>query len=119
MSSSLKERIIIALLMGVLCFMSLCVAYKLLFYREDWLLCSLISAISYSIGYFLSETIAQEIVDASMKDVIHIEILIASVVTVVISFITGIILNLSDWYSIVLDTCIPFILSLLINNKYD
>lgn len=118
MSSSLKKRIISALLIGVIIFMFLCVMNKLFVYREDWLPCSLMCAISWSIGQFVSKTIAEETIDESINFVIFFEALILFGVALVMAFITGVIIRLSNWDYVVSNTCIPFAVSLLINNKW-
>lgn len=118
MSNSLKERIISALLVGVIFFMFLCVMYKLFDYREDWLPYSLMWAISWSIGHFVSKTMAEATANESIIKVILFEALISFVVALVMSFITGVIISLSNWDYIVSNTCVPFAVSLLINNKW-
>lgn len=117
MSNSLKERIISALLVGVIFFMFLCVMYKLFDYREDWLPYSLMWTISWSIGFFVSETMAEATADESIIKVIFYEVVILFVVALVMSFITGVIISLSNWNYVVSNTCIPFAASLLINDK--
>ncbi len=116
MSSSLKERIISALSFGVIFFIFLCVMYKLFDYREDWLPFSLMWAISWSIGHFVSKTIAEETADESI--IIFFEALISFVVALVMLFITRVIISLSNWDYVVSNTCAPFLVSLLINNKW-
>lgn len=118
MSNSLKERIIIALLVGVIFFIVLCVMYKLFDYREDWLPYSLMWAISWSIGHFVSKTMAEATADESIIKVIFYEVVILFVVALVMSLITGVIISLSNWYDVVYNTCIPFAVALLINNKW-
>lgn len=118
MSNSLKERIISALLVGVIFFMFLCVMYKLFDYREDWLPYSLMWAISWSIGHFVSKTMAEATADESIIKVIFYEVVILFVVALVMSFITGVIISLSNWDYVVSNTCIPFAVSLLVNNKW-
>lgn len=118
MSNSLKKRIFTALLVGVIFFMFLCVIYKLLDYRDDWLTYSLMWAISWSIGLFVSETIAKAIADESIIKVIFYEVAISFVVALVMSFITGVIISLSNWDYVVSNTCIPFAAALLVNTKW-
>ena len=113
MSNSLKKRIIIALLVGFILFMIFCVKNKLFDYREDWLIYSLMWSISSSIGYFVSKTIAKA---TSGKHLIFFEALISFFVALVMLFIIGVILSLSNWDYIVSNTCIPFTVSLFINN---
>ena len=119
MSSSLKERIISALLVGIILFMFCCVMYKFFAYREDWLPYSLMWAISWSIGHFVSKTMAETMADESIIKVILFEALILFVVALVMLFITGVIISLSNWDYVVSNTCVPFAVSLLINNKWE
>lgn len=118
MSSSLKERIVNALLIGVSFFIYLSVIYKLFDYREDWLTFSIMWSISWAIGYFVSKTLAEVTADESIIKVILFEALISFVVALVMSFIIGVIIRLSNWDYVVSNICFPFTVSLLINNKW-
>lgn len=118
MSNSLKERVISALEVGIMLFMALCVIYKLFYYREDWFAFSLMWAISWTIGHFVSKSMAEVTADVGIIKVIFFEALISFVVALVMSFITGVIISLSNWDYVVSNTCVPFAVSLLINNKW-
>lgn len=118
MSYSLKERIITALLLGVTSFMLLSVIYKLLFCSEDWLSISLMWAISYSLGFFVSKTMIEMTAKEGIIQVLLYEVVIILFVALVMSFIIGVIINLSNWDYVVINTCIPFAIALLTNNKW-
>ncbi len=124
MSNSLKKRITRALLVGGVCFMIICNMYKLFNYREDWFSVSLMWAISWSIAYFVSRTIAEAatIVEAAkgkkMISIIILEAVILFFVALVVTFITGVIIGLSNWDYVVSNTCFPFALSLLVHNEW-
>lgn len=118
MSNSLKERIISTLLVSVTFFMANYIMYKLFDCREKWLTYSLMEAISWAIGDFVSRTISE--VTANKIKVILFEVLISFVVALVMLFITRVISSVSNWYwyDIVLNIYVPFQVSLLINNRW-
>ncbi len=117
MSSSLKERIIGALFVGGLFFMMMCVLYKLVDYREDWLSYSAMWSISWAIGHFIAKTIAL-LENQGIGKLLLLEVIIVFLVVVVMAFIMGVIIELPTWKDIVCQTCIPLGASLLINNKW-
>ncbi len=117
MSNSLKERIIIALVAGVTFFL-VSVTFILFDYKEDWFLCSLMGAISCSTAYFVSTTIAEARADESIIKLILYKALISFFVALVMSFITGVLISLSNWGYWVYNACVPFTVSLLVFNTW-
>lgn len=118
MSSSLKERIINALLVGVLFFMTLCVISNLIFYREDWLSYSAMWAICWAIGHFVGNSFSLILTDESVMKILIYELALIFLLGVIVAFIVGILMNLPTWKDILANTCIPFAVAFLINTKW-
>ena len=114
--SSLKERIFGVLLECVICFVSFTVISKLLFNNEDWLIHSIMWSIFVPIGDFVSDTVAKITANKNIREKIFFKVIISIAVIFVVLFITGVILNLSNWYYIARNTCIPFTIPMLISN---
>ena len=84
-------------------FMVYTIIFKLIFYRYDWLVFSLGCTIFATMGYIVAKLIRDKLFQMS----------IAVIFTVVLIFITGVILN-KDWWYVFETTCIPFTLALLL-----
>ena len=118
MSSSLKERIISALLVGVLFFMMLCITNKLIDYREDWLSYSAMWAICWAIGHFVGESFSLILTDESIGKILIYELALIFCLGLIVAFIVGILMNLPTWKDTLANICIPFAVAFLINTKW-
>lgn len=117
MSKSLKKLLVKALLLGAIFFMGLSVYYKLFDYKEGWFTYSLMMSVSWAIGYFVSKTISENM-NKGIIEVIFVEVVISFCVIVVMLFIIGVIISLPHWKYVFANTCVPFVISLLLNNKW-
>lgn len=76
-------------------------------------------SITHLIGYNISNAITDALAKDGMKkkDILKIALIFDAIilcfVVSLMTFILGVIINLSNWYYIVFDTCFPFALSLL------
>ena len=117
MSSSLKERIISALFVGVFLFMMLCIANKLIDYREDWLSYSAMWAICWAIGDFVGTSFSLILTDESIWEILIYKLALIFCLGVIVTFIVGILMNLPTWKDILTNICLPFAVAFLINTK--
>ena len=118
MSSSLKERIINALLVGVLLFMISCIKNKFIDYREDWLSYSAMWAICWAIGHFVGTSFSLTLTDESIWEILIYELALISFLGVIVAFIVGILMNLPTWKYTLANICLPFAAAFLINTKW-
>ena len=113
MSSSLKERILAAASIAVISAIILCVFYRLIFYREDWLSYSIVWSISWAIGYFIAKSIN------TLEKGIWINLIIDSIIIIVVAFfVEAFIIGVPIEYrkEIFIKIMVPFSISLIIFN---
>ena len=118
MSSSLKERIISALLVGVSFFIVLCIMNKLIHYSKDWLFYSAMWAICWAIGHFVGKSFSLILTDESIWKILIFELALIFCLGVLVAFIVGILMNLPTWQDIVANICFPFAVAFLISTKW-
>lgn len=115
MSSSLKDRIIKALVLFVTDFIFFSVLSKLFVYREDWLICSIMWSVSWAVGMYAADTLTATTKEKSIIEKICYRGIISTAVTLLMLFITGVVIGLTNWNYIVSNTCVHFGVSLFIN----
>lgn len=107
MRSSLKERIVDSLSLGVLLFIFLLIVHKFYTKMDGVVAYSAIWCIVWSLGCFISKTLSNR--EESLWKTIGFELII-----ILIAFVFGFIFNIPNWKDFVLS----FGLSILINNKW-
>ncbi len=116
MRSSLKKRIINALVIGVLVFITCCVLYNFFIVKEKWLYYSLIAGIFWAVGYFNSKTITNIFIHKSIWKIIGIECLIICLLIIILIFVLGFVCDISNWKETVWYISSLFGISTFINN---
>lgn len=116
MRNSWKERIISALAIGIFVFISECIISKLFESRDDWLSYSIIWSISWAVGYFISKTITT--MDESLWKIIGVDLVIIFFAFIILTFVLGVVCDMTNWGKIVSDIIASFGMSMIINNKW-
>ena len=116
MSNSLMKRILDALGFAVVNFIIFSVMYKLFLYREDWLSFSIVWSISWTVGRFVTQSIA--ILEKGVWFNIITDVVIIVIVFILGAFIMGVLLNIAQWKDILASTLVPFGLGLIITNVF-
>ena len=116
MKNDWKERLVVAIFVGVIIFMMSCVSYKLFFGEADWLSRSVIWSVCWSLGYFISKNITA--INCRLWKILGYDLIIIFMVSILLMFFFGVILNMADWNEIVFSFMWPFGLSLILNNKW-
>lgn len=116
MSKSIKDRIIGLIVVGAIDFVIFSVIYKLFIYREDWLLYSTIWSISWALGYFIAGC---KILKAQKiwKRILY-KLAIIFIVSILIAFIFGVLLNLPIWRYWLSNISVAFGASILLNGNW-
>lgn len=112
--STLKEKVISSLIVFPIVFITLLILAKLFGGTNNVLLDSIIVSISLIIGRFISISLT-EIFD--LQESVALKVCLAMVITLYTLFDIVVILNLKDWAHYVLYICIPFYVSLIMNNR--
>lgn len=116
MRNSWKERIIGALSIGILIFMFECITSKLFKGRDDWLSYSIICSISWAVGYFISKTITTT--DESLWKIIFVDLFIIFFAFIILTFVLGVVCDMTNWSKIVSDIIFSFGMSMIISNEW-
>ena len=107
---TLKRRICEGLLLFVCMCIILCIIYKFLLVREDWLSYSIMWSISWSVGVFLGRLFQKKY---RIGYLIIINISIILIAFSVEALVFRVILDMSTWKEIICETLFPFGLSLI------
>lgn len=110
-SSTMFDKALDALMINLSSFMGWSVATKLFWQRQDWLVVSAVISISWTIGVIVSRKIRKEEPKHAIIEKIELSIVLA----MIIAFATGVVLNWSNWYYLVINVCMGFIPALFIS----
>ncbi len=116
MSNSLMKRILDALGFAVVNFIIFSVMYKLFLYREDWLSFSIVWSISWTVGRFVTQSIA--ILEKGVWFNIITDVVIIVIVFILGAFIMGVLLNIAQWKDILASILVPLGSGLIITNVF-
>lgn len=116
MRTSLKERIISSLFVGVFLFITLCVIHKLFIGKADWLSYSLVWSIAWTIGHFVSKTITT--MEESIWKILGYDLIIIVVAFILLAFVLGVLCDMASWGETVSNIMVSFGMSMIVNNKW-
>jgi len=116
MSSSFKRRVIKALIYGSVMFMWISVMSKLVFQEEKWLTISIVSVTFYTIGIFVTESIKETL---AYENILYgNDLLLGIFFILLMTFITGVLLSLENWFSIDGYASSSFLITLIFDMHY-
>ena len=113
MRNSFKKRIINALFLGILIFVTLC---NLFGSKGEAKYFFLILSILCAAGSFISETLTT--MNESIWKIISIELLIIFLEFIILAFVFGIVYDITHWFRMAFIFTIPFALSIIVSNKF-
>ena len=117
MSSSFKRRVIKALIYGSVMFMLVSIMSKLVVHEEKWLTITIVSVTFYTIGIFVTKSIKEIL--AYEYILYENDILLGIFFVVLMTFITGVLLSLENWFSIDIYTSVSFVITLIFDYRKD